>query len=193
MPKFHTLLALPALLLGGCKDTKDPHEDHEHEFITTVALSFAPGSGGEPVEASWADPEDDGSPVIDDITLSDAEDYTLTVSFLNELEDPPEDITVEVAEESDEHQVFFTGSAVGPVVTQTYEDTDAGGLPLGLENTIATVAPGTGTLIVTLRHLPPENDTPVKVDGLAEQAASGGLDGLPGDTDVSVTFNLAVQ
>jgi hypothetical protein len=193
MPKFHSLLALPALLMGGCKDTEEPHEHNEHEVITTVVLSFAPASGGEPTLASWADPEDDGSPVIDDIALSDAEDYTLTVSFLNELEDPPEDITAEVAEESDEHQVFFTGSAVGPVVTQTYEDTDAAGLPVGLENTIATVAPGTGTFIVTLRHMPPENDTPVKVDGLAEQAASEGLDGLPGDSDVSVTFDLAVQ
>ena len=31
--------------------------------------------------------------------------------FLNELEDPAEDITEEVEDESDQHQVFFTGTA----------------------------------------------------------------------------------
>jgi hypothetical protein len=181
------------LFLLACKDTEHPHEHNEGEVITTVGLSFAPASGGEALLATWADPESDGSPVVDPIVLSDADNYTLSVSFLDELEDPPEDITREIEEESDEHQVFFTGSSLGPVVTQTYEDTDAGGLPVGLENTITTVAAGTGTFVVTLRHLPPENDTPVKVEGLAEQATRDGLESLPGDSDVSVTFELTVQ
>ena len=37
---------------------------------------------------------------------------------------------------------------------------------------------GTGTLTVILRHLPPENDVAVKVEGLAEQVAADGIDSI---------------
>jgi hypothetical protein len=46
---------------------------------------------------------------------------------------------------------------------------------------------------VTLRHLPPENDTPVKTGTLAEDLAAGGIESLPGETDVSVDFAVEVQ
>ena len=172
------------------------------EVITTVALTFKPVSGGAAVEATWADPENDGSPVIDDIVLSDTEDYTLAVSFLNEIEDPAEDITEEVDAESDQHQVFFTGTGVespatgenaGAVVSQAYDDTDANGFPIGLASSVVTLGVGSGTLTVTLRHLPPENDTPVKTGTLADDVAAGGIESLPGETDASVDFALAVQ
>jgi hypothetical protein len=48
-------------------------------------------------------------------------------------------------------------------------------------------------LTVTLRHLPPENETAVKVAGLAEDAAASGIESLPGDTDVSVDLDVEVQ
>ena len=86
MTKTHApFLLLAALAAAGCKDVEDPHEHNEGEVITTVVLSFAPQSGGDALEFTWADPEDDGSPVIDDIALSDADDYEVSVSFLNEL------------------------------------------------------------------------------------------------------------
>lgn len=189
-------------LLAACGDVENPEEVNAEEVITTVALTFTPTAGGDPVEAAWADPENDGSPVIDDIVLSDADDYTLAVSFLNEIEAPPEDITEEVDAESDQHQVFFTGTAVeGPatgenasaVISQAYDDTDANGFPVGLTNSIVTLAVGSGTLTVTLRHLPPENDTPVKTGTLAEDVAAAGIESLPGEADASVDFSLDVQ
>jgi hypothetical protein len=195
------LLSILALLVA-CGDTTNPEEVNAEEVITTVSLSFSPASGGDALTFAWADPENDGSPVVDPIVLADAEDYTLTVSFLNELEDPAEDITEEVAAESDQHQVFFTGTAVeGPatgdnadaVVTQSYEDTDVNGFPVGLSNTVATLGVGGGTFIVTLRHLPPENDAAVKTGTLAEGVAVDGLDGLPGETDAMVEFALTVE
>lgn len=195
-------LILPLFFLAACTDVDNPDETNEEEVITTVSLTFTPASGGAAVEASWADPENDGSPVIDDIVLSDADDYTLAVSFLNELEDPAEDITEEVDAESDQHQVFFTGTAVespatgenaSAVITQGYDDTDANGFPIGLASSITTLAAGSGSLTVTLRHLPPENDTPVKTGTLADDAAAGGIEALPGETDVSVDFALEVQ
>jgi D-alanyl-D-alanine carboxypeptidase len=107
-----------------------------------------------------------------------------------------------VGAEDDQHQVFVTGSAVqGPatgtnaaaVVSHAYADADANGFPVGLENTVASLMPGSGTLTITLRHLPPENDVAVKTGTLAEDAASSSLDALPGDTDVSVDFALTVE
>lgn len=195
-----TLLVFSAF--AACGDVKNPEEVNAEEVITTVSLDFVPASGGATVSASWADPENDGSPVIDAITLSEAEDYTLAVSFLNELEDPAEDITLEVEEESDVHQVFFTGAAVqGPatganaaaVVSQAYGDVDVNGFPVGLESQIGTLLAGSGVLTVTLRHLPPEDGTAVKTGSLAEDVAAGGFADLPGSTDASVDFELTVQ
>lgn len=192
------VVALP--LATGC-DVQNPDELNENEVITTVVLTFSPQAGGDALEFRWADPESDGSPVIDEIVLQDADDYDLTVSFLNELEDPAEDITEEVAQEADEHQVFFTGTGVdgpaqdnpGAPLTHVYADTDGEGLPVGLDNTMATNADGAGTLVVTLRHLPPEDDDAVKVPGLAEDVASGGFDAIGGDTDAQVTFEILVE
>lgn len=201
--KLHRLL-IPALALAfaSCTDAENPDEQNEQEVITTIVLAFAPVGGGETLEFQWTDPENDGSPVIDEVVLQDSTDYTLSVSFLNALEDPAEDITVEVKAESDQHQLFFTGTAVqslatgtnaDAVITQSYSDTDANGLPVGLESAIVTVGPGAGTFIVTLRHLPPENESAVKAEGLAETVASSGFGALPGSTDAQVTFDLTVQ
>lgn len=194
-------LALIAIGVAACTPD-DPKETNENEVITTVTLSFAPTGGGAPLVFSFADPENDGNPVIDPIVLVNGSDYNLSVAFLNELESPPEDITLEVDAESDVHQVFFTGTAVqGPAtgtnpnadVTHAYADTDVNGFPVGLDNTITTLGLGSGSLIVTLRHLPPENGTAVKTGTLAATVAATGIDSLPGDTDASVTFNLTVE
>jgi hypothetical protein len=182
------------LALAACKgDVEKPTEVNENEVITTVVLTLTPTTGGSPVEVRWADPENDGSPVIDPITLTAGTDYDVAVEFLNELEDPPEDITLEVDEESDQHQVFFTGSVVGSAVTYTYADTDVNGFPVGLSGTLGAVAAGSGTFTVTLRHMPPEDGVAVKEGGLAEVAASDGIEALPGDTDASVDFDLTVE
>ena len=186
----------------ACGDVENPEGEEENEVITTLVLTFTPVAGGDALEFSWADVENDGNPVIDDIALSDADDYDVTVSFLNELEDPAEDITLEIQDEDDEHQIFFTGTAVqGPatgtnasaVVEHAYADADADGLPVGLDNTFTTLGTGSGELSVTLRHLPPENGEAVKVSGLADTVASDGFGAIAGDNDVQVTFALDVQ
>lgn len=201
--KLRLLMGALGMFAVGCNDVEgDGHDDgHENEVITTVVLSFAPSGGGAALAFTWADPEDDGSPVIDDVTLAASEDYTLTVTLLNELESPAEDLTAEVADEADEHQLFFTGSAVsGPasssasaVLTHAYNDEDEGGLPVGLENTITTDGAGSGTLMVTLRHLPPEGGTAAKVAGLAEAVEASGFGAIAGDNDAQVEFPVTVE
>lgn len=183
------------LFLAACgKDVETPGpEGHPEEVITTVVLSLT-SDAGPPIEAAIADPENDGSPIADPIVLLEGTAYDVTVTFLNELEAPPEDITVEVAAESDEHQVFFTGSSVAAgLVAYAYDDEDANGHPVGLAGTLSALAAGEGTFVVTLRHLPPESEVPVKTGTLAEDAATGGIESLPGASDVSVSLDLTVS
>jgi hypothetical protein len=191
------ILALGAL--GACDDGGG--SSNENELITTVTLTFAPEGGGAAVIAAFDDPDGDGgqAPTVDSIDLTDGTTYTLTVTFANRLEDPPEDITEEVADESDEHQVFFTGTAVdgpasdnpGAPLTHAYDDEDPNGLPVGLTSTIVA-ATGTGALTVTLRHLPPINDTAVKTAEVAMQVADGGFSAIGGSSDAQVDFLVAV-
>ncbi len=188
---------------GGDDDGGDGGDGgNENEVITTVTLDFAPDGGGDAVTAAFNDPDGDGgeAPTVDPIILADGVTYAMTVTFENRLEDPPEDITEEVADESDEHQIFYTGTAVdGPASAQpeaalahSYDDEDANGLPVGLENTVVAAA-GSGELTVTLRHLPPVNDEPVKVDDLAQQVSDGGFGSVAGSTDAQVDFMVTVE
>ncbi|MBX2804302.1 MAG: hypothetical protein KTR31_41960 [Myxococcales bacterium] len=195
-------LPLMALAAACGGDVETPDGENEEEVITTVVLTFAPQGGGAAVEASWVDVEGDGNPVIDDIVLADGTAYDLSVAFLNELEDPAEDITEEIADEDDEHQIFVTGSGVqGPatgtnanaVVEHAYADMDGEGLPIGLANTVTALAAGTGDFVITLRHMPPEDGNAVKVAGAAEDVAASGFGAIGGDNDVEATFPIEVQ
>lgn len=198
-----TITSTFALLLFGaaCGHDDDHGHDHENEVITTVVLAFTPTAGGSTQEFEFNDSDGDGgdAPIIDDVSLA-AGAYTLEVSFENRLESPAEDITEEVEDESDEHQLFFTGSAVngdtsdnvGAPLEHSYADEDGDGNPIGLVNTI-DAAVGNGELTVILRHLPPVGDAPAKVSDLAEQVRNGMLGTIGGSTDVQVTFPISVQ
>ncbi len=203
----------PIILLfaGGCSDVGDDHDhDHDHGVVTRVVLHFTPTDGGPTLDFTWSDADDSANPEIDDILLPDASDhnhhdtaqYTLEVEVFNELEDPVEDVTPEIAELADEHQFFFTGSAVdgpatnspqGAIIEHAYADSDADGLPVGLENTITTMDWGTAELVVTLRHLPLEDGQAVKTSELAGDVASDGFDAIGGDNDIQVTFPITVE
>ena len=126
------------LALSACSDVEDDdhHDhDHEHEFFTTVRLNFATDAGDE-FEANFIDLQDSENPEVDPIYLTNGETYSLSISFLNELADPVEDITPEILDEQDEHQVFIYGDAVesaataandDALVTSTYLDSDSNG------------------------------------------------------------------
>ena len=186
-----------SLAAAGCSDSHD--HDSENEVITTVSLTFTP-TAGMPIVRRFNDADGEGGapPVIDPITLP-AGAYTLGLTFENRLESPPEDITAEIKDTADEHQIFFIGTAVsGAAPGQTtgplehaYKDTDKNGLPLGLENTITATA-GMGTLTVVLRHMPPANGKPVKVAMLAETVRASGLMSIGGSSDVEVNFPVTV-
>lgn len=185
---------IPILLLVAACGGDDTGPSNENELITTVILTFEDGAASTVFE--FDDPDGDGGdpPTIDPLNIP-AGTYAVTVGFENRLENPPEDIAAEVADEADEHQVFLTGSAVdgpasdqpGAPFTHTYADQDGNGLPIGLDNTIVAGS-GTGELTVTLRHLPPVNDQPVKTADTAAQVRDGGFSSIGGQNDVQVTF-----
>lgn len=166
-------------------DSDDPEPVNEEELITTVELTFTnDNDASDVVSASFTDLDGEGGndPIIDNISLMANATYTLTVKFLNEEETPAEDITEEVEEEDEDHQVFYV--ATGAEFTYAYGDQDSNQNPLGLTGTVTTGAASNGTLQVILIHEP-------------NKTAAGVRDGDPTnagiESDIDVTFNLSIQ
>ena len=191
--------AMLLALVAACGEDDD--HGNEGELITTVVLEFTP-AGGAPVTFTSHDPDGDGGtpPMNEAVTLTNGTTYALAIKFENRLEMPAEDITLEVRDEGDQHQVFLLGTAVnGPATSNasaplvhTYTDTDVNNLPIGLANRVVAMT-GTGDLTVVLKHLPPLNDTPQKTADAAMKVKTGGLPAIGGGTDANVTFTVTVQ
>ncbi|MGB5402833.1 MAG: type 1 periplasmic binding fold superfamily protein, partial [Robiginitalea sp.] len=98
---------------------------------------------------------------------------------LNETETPPENITVEVEEEADEHQFFYTIGASLSAQTD-YSNVDGNGNPLGTEFTFSAGDESTGQITFTLRH-----DLKKPNDGTLADAG--------GETDIAQTFDVAIE
>ena len=175
---FYALLTLA--MLGCSDDDTTPEIINEDELITTVILTLTPDSGDQ-VVLTTVDLDGDGpdEPVTTVVgNFSENTQYQGAVQFLNETEDPAEDITQEVIEEADEHQVFYTISE-GLNIQTTYEDQDSQGNPLGVQITLSTGLASEGSLTVTLRH------EPVK--------PNDGLESAGGETDISTSFDVSIQ
>lgn len=172
----------------GCADVTRPETTNAEEVVTTVTLHF---EGPTTFDASWTDPESDGDPVVDALSLGAGASYAVSVTFLNEASSPAVDLTEEIANESDQHQVFYTGGS--DFLAYAYGDEDENGLPVGLDGTVDAIGPGEGTWTVTLRHLPPVDGTDVKVADLAVVAQTDGISALPGASDASVAFPVVVR
>lgn len=178
--KTCSMYALLAIAMVGCSDDDTPDVINEEEVITTVILTLTPDSGDQ-VVLTTQDLDGDGpnDPVIT-ISGSFAENtqYEGAVRFLNQTEDPAEEITDEVLEEAEEHQVFYT-TTEGLNIQTSYLDFDDNDNPLGLQITLTTGAASEGNLTVTLRH------EPVK--------PNDGLDSAGGETDITTTFDVTIE
>lgn len=170
------------LALVACDNDDDVSEPvNEEELITTVRVELTPMGGGTPIVLQSQDLDDDGpNAPVETVSgsLNANTTYTGTVQVLNESETPSENITLEVIEESDEHQFFFT-AAGGLNVSTIYGDFDGDGNPLGTMITVATGDASTGSYTVTLRHEPTKPNT-----GLADAG---------GETDIASTFQVTIQ
>jgi hypothetical protein len=113
----------------------------------------------------------------DAAVLSASTTYTAEITLLNESVTPAENITEEVEEEADEHLFCFTVGG-GANIDYSYADEDDNGLDVGLTTNWETGAASTGTITIVLRHQP--------------GTKTGACPGL-GETDIEVTFNVAIQ
>ena len=190
---LYSLLSL--VIFTACEDDDVvPEEEEEMEVITDVTLVFTSDAGAV-VTASAQDPDGVGVQelvVLDEIQLQAGTNYTLTFDIMNNLETPGESIGEEIAEEDDEHQIFFawtegafsnpTGNgnidnASDPV---NYNDADGNGNPLGLNTSWTAGDPTTAaSFTVRLQHQPD-----------VKTSTSGANDG---DTDFELQFRLTIQ
>ena len=186
---------LTLFVFTACEeDEAVPEEEHEMEVITDVTLIFTPDAG-DVVTATAQDPDGEGVldlVVKDEIKLQSGTSYTLTFDIMNNLETPGEDIGDEIAEEDDEHQLFFAwtegafsnpsgngniDNASDPV---NYNDSDGNGNPLGLNTSWTAGNPTTAaSFTVRLQHQPD-----------VKTATSGANDG---DTDFELQFRLTIE
>jgi len=181
-PTKALFLATASLFLASCSDD-DNGPVNEEEVITTVITTLTNGSTTITLTSRDLDGDGPNAPVITPSpgNLMSNTTYTGTISFLNELETPAEDITTEVEEEGDEHQVFYQiPSALGTI---GYTDFDVNAKPVGLTFTYTTGNAGTGNLTVTLRHLPNKSATGV---------AAGDITNAGGATDAQVTYPIVI-
>lgn len=192
--KFLAITAFATLALTNCSDDNTkvdiPIAVNEEELITTLTVTLtndkdekdivtlyyqdldgAEGAGEEKIEVSGP------------LTLGAK--YNGEIEFLNESGKEVEDITEEVKEEGDEHQIFYSikkdiASSV------TYTDKDSNDKPIGLEFilTASETAVADGGIVVTLKHEPKKD---------AEGVEDGDIKNAGGETDIEVSFDVAVE
>lgn len=179
-------IALTALFISCSDDDSNAVPVNEEEVITTVKASFTPQGGGDAVLLTSRDLDGDG-PTAPVTTVSgpfiSGKTYFGTVQFLNETTTPAGNITEEIQEEGDEHQIFFvqTGGSLG---TFTYTDTDVNGKPVGLNFTYnAATTAASGQLRIVLIHEPNKE---------AQGVAQGIITNAGGATDAEVVFTIDV-
>jgi hypothetical protein len=187
--KLMAFAAFTLITISACSnddDTATLVPVNEEEVITTVRAVLTPQGGGTAVTLTSRDLDGDGpnAPVN---TVSGnfiaGSVYTGKVSFLNEVATPAEDITTEIEEEGQDHQLFYTQTG-GNLGTFTYTDTDTNGNAIGLNfKYTAAATPAAGTLTITLIHQP-------------DKGANGVAQGIPtnagGSTDAQVAFAVTV-
>ncbi|MBD3582237.1 YajG family lipoprotein [Flavobacterium selenitireducens] len=181
-------LGMIAMLLASCSsdDNNNGGPVNEEEVITTVTVQLTPQAGGTSVTLTSRDLDGDGptAPVItvsDNLTTNTV--YNGTVTLLNEIANPIENITPEVIEEALDHQFFFSGS--NGIGTAAYSAPfDSNNNPIGVNFTFTTTNAANGNLTVILRHEP--NKT-------AQGVSNGDIANAGGETDVQVTFPVVVE
>ena len=104
--------------------------------------------------------------------------YYGSIVLLNETEDPAENMTEEIEEESLEYQFFYTIENGLDAITE-YNDVDPDLNPIGLDFVLTANAVSSGSITFTLRHMPTKPNT--------------GLEDAGGETDIEATFELSIQ
>lgn len=183
--KLTTLLVL-TLVFTACSDN-DPEVVNEEELITTVNITLTPQGGGNTVNLQFRDPDGPDGPLTPTATppvgiLQANTVYDGTIEFLDETKTPAEDITEEIEEEDEEHQIFYSFDTINATVE--YTDQDSNGNPVGLNFRVTTTTAASGVFRITLLHEP---------DKSAPGVSTGDPTNAGGETDIFVTLLVEVQ
>ena len=149
--KKASLLYLPLLtiLIYSCSKD-DPDGINEQEFISNVVISVTSPDGSLQT-IDW----DLSETNMETINLKANSNYSVGLSFENRS-DPNdiEDVTLEIIDEADEHQVFFEFADVSVSVTSAANDTKDGSRGVLLKSVWNASSSGTGIVRVYLIHQP---------------------------------------
>jgi hypothetical protein len=188
--KLYALALATALTFSSCNNDDDnPEPVNEEELITTVTAVYTPQGGGQAITLQYKDLDGEGAnaPVV---TVSGPfaknKTYNGTVTYKNEAANPAEDITPEIVEEGDEHQVFYqkTGTLNAFSYGTAPSNFDKNGKPVGLQSVFVTTNEASGNLVITLRHEPNKS---------ASGVVAGDITNAGGSTDAEVTFAISVM
>lgn len=179
---LHMAFLFFAGMISAC--TPDPIEPpadtNEEEIITTLTLTLTDSAdAAKTVTATFRDADGEGgnTPTIDSLKLDANTTYFATVTLLDETKSPAVDISEEVEEEANEHQLFYSAGNVN--VAFYYEDKDSNNppLPLGLNTKWRTGNAGTGTVRIILKHQPNTKSNNIN----------------SGETDIDITFPTLIK
>ncbi|MFM9825295.1 type 1 periplasmic binding fold superfamily protein [Flavobacterium sp.] len=175
-----TLLLMSFFTFLSCNND-DPTIVNEEELITTVTIVLKNGEQTITLKSTDLDGLGPNKPVQSITgTIYTNTVYTGTVTFLNELITPADNITEEVLTEGVDHQLFFQAPAA--LGSFAYADTDANSKPIGLQFTFTTGSTAaSGNLTATLKHEP--NKSAFGVSG-------GSISNAGGETDAEVTYSI---
>jgi hypothetical protein len=160
--KLASLLIASVVFLASC-EKDDPEHIHDGELITTLEITVTNTADDSKVvyefEAEHEGHEDGGHDHAGEheaIELDSNATYTFEVRFLNESDpDNIEDITEEIIEEADEHQVFFELDGSSITVTAASDDEkDSSNNPLHIKTVWETTTAGEVDVIAYLIHEP---------------------------------------
>lgn len=167
----------------SCRDV-EPEMSTPPEFITTLIYTLTPVNGGDPVILTYRDLDGDGgdAPIVTSGALAANLRYSGSVRLLDESVLPAIDVTLEIDEEGDDHQFFFSSNITG--LSVSYADTDDNGNRFGLLSNLTTNNAGNGTLMVTLIHEP---------EKFAASVSNGDVTNAGGQIDIEAKFDIVVQ
>ncbi|MDX1903968.1 MAG: hypothetical protein SFU27_07405 [Thermonemataceae bacterium] len=182
-----TMLFLSGVLfLGACKKD-DPQPVNEQEVITKVTVTFTNTADAADVVNFIYDDEDGtggNSPIITNGTLRKNSTYAIEVQVTGE---DNEDITAEISEEANEHQIYFGFSQATMFPTFSYEDADDNNKPIGLSSKVTTLnGTGGGNLQMILVHEPNKSANSTSSPWIYNSNVGG-------EQDFNVTFNVKIE
>jgi len=183
LQKIFLITSLSIILTSCSSDDDIPMLINEEEVITTVIATFT--NVNQTITLTSFDEDGDG-PLQPEITVTGnflaGETYTGNIRFLNQSLTPNEEITEEIQEEGEEHQIFYHQNGLG---TFTYADQDVNGNPIGLNFSFtANSTPISGNLTISLIHEP---------DKTAEGVSDGNPQNAGGSTDAEVVFPIIIE